>query len=189
MIKTMRADSLKNIVDVPPAPQAGADLDAVEHFMLRCIGLHSETSNALQDALTNHFQAGGGRTRARLGLKAADALLLAPRTAIALAAAAELLHNASLIHDDLQDRSATRRGAPALWVSCSEETAICAGDLLIDLPDIPKNIIRKLDVRPVSTIDEVLNLALVELPQGEAVRTEADTARGEGDSETGRRAH
>ncbi len=58
-----------------------------------------------------------------------------------------------------------------------------------DLPDIPKNIIRKLDVRPVSTIDEVLNLALVELPQGEAVRTEADTARGEGDSETGRRAH
>ena len=131
MIKTMRANSLKNIVEVPPAPQAGADLDAVEHFMLRCIGLHSETSNALQDALIHHFQAGGGRTRARLGLKAADALLLAPRTAIALAAAAELLHNASLIHDDLQDRSATRRGAPALWVSCGEETAICAGDLLI----------------------------------------------------------
>ncbi len=36
-----------------------------------------------------------------------------------------------------------------------------------DLADIPKNIIRKLDVRPVTTIDEVLNLALVEVPKGE----------------------
>ena len=58
-----------------------------------------------------------------------------------------------------------------------------------DLPDIPKNIIRKLDVRPVSTIDEVLNLALVELPQGETVRAEGDAARPDGDSDTGLRAH
>ncbi len=34
-----------------------------------------------------------------------------------------------------------------------------------DLVDIPKNIVRKLDIRPVSTIDEVLEVALVELPK------------------------
>ena len=34
-----------------------------------------------------------------------------------------------------------------------------------DLQDIPKTILRKLDVRPVSTIDEVLELALLEMPK------------------------
>jgi ATP-dependent Lon protease len=34
-----------------------------------------------------------------------------------------------------------------------------------DLVDIPKNIVRKLDIRPVSEIDEVLELALVEMPK------------------------
>ena len=41
-----------------------------------------------------------------------------------------------------------------------------------DLADIPKNIIRKLDIRPVGTIDEVLNLALVEVPVGEKMLVE-----------------
>jgi ATP-dependent Lon protease len=45
-----------------------------------------------------------------------------------------------------------------------------------DLADIPKNIIRKLDIRPVATIDEVLNLALVEVPVGEKLLVENEKA-------------
>jgi ATP-dependent Lon protease len=57
-----------------------------------------------------------------------------------------------------------------------------------DLSEIPKNIIRKLDVRPVSTIDEVLALALTELPKGERMIAEGESARkSEGDKEI--RAH
>ncbi len=55
-----------------------------------------------------------------------------------------------------------------------------------DLVDIPKNIIRKLDIRPVATIDEVLNLALVDVPVGEKLLVEGDKSSskdGEGDSE------
>ena len=52
-----------------------------------------------------------------------------------------------------------------------------------DLADIPKNIIRKLDIRPVSTVDEVLNLALVEVPKGERLLAEAEQAKTEAKGE------
>jgi ATP-dependent Lon protease len=44
------------------------------------------------------------------------------------------------------------------------ETVIIPAENEKDLADIPKNILRKLEIRPVSTIDEVLEIALVELP-------------------------
>ena len=49
-------------------------------------------------------------------------------------AACELLHNATLIHDDLQDGDAVRRGQPALWARHGAAQAINAGDLLLMLP-------------------------------------------------------
>ena len=45
------------------------------------------------------------------------------------------------------------------------ETVIIPAENEKDLADIPKNILRKLDIHPVSTIDEVLEIALVELPE------------------------
>jgi ATP-dependent Lon protease len=44
------------------------------------------------------------------------------------------------------------------------KTVIIPSENEKDLADIPKNILRKLDIRPVSTIDEVLEIALVEYP-------------------------
>jgi ATP-dependent Lon protease len=44
------------------------------------------------------------------------------------------------------------------------ETVIIPAENEKDLADIPKNILRKLDIRPVTTIDEVLEIALVEFP-------------------------
>jgi geranylgeranyl pyrophosphate synthase len=43
----------------------------------------------------------------------------------------ELLHNASLIQDDLLDRTATRRGTPSVWIRYGDTTAVCAGDLML----------------------------------------------------------
>jgi geranylgeranyl pyrophosphate synthase len=48
-----------------------------------------------------------------------------------LAAACELLHNASLVHDDIHDRDTHRRGKPSVWHKFGDEVAICAGDLLL----------------------------------------------------------
>ena len=43
----------------------------------------------------------------------------------------ELLHNASLIHDDLQDADRQRRGAPAVWAKFDKPTALLLGDAMI----------------------------------------------------------
>lgn len=47
------------------------------------------------------------------------------------AAAVELVHNFSLIHDDIQDRSLTRRGRQTVWVKWGEAQAINAGDAML----------------------------------------------------------
>jgi len=52
------------------------------------------------------------------------------RKALPAAAAVELLHNFSLVHDDIQDNSDKRRGRPTLWVKWGAPMAINAGDAL-----------------------------------------------------------
>jgi ATP-dependent Lon protease len=61
------------------------------------------------------------------------------------------------------------------------ETVIIPSENEKDLADIPKNILRKLEIHPVSTIDEVLKIALVEMPEpapgpGEAKASLADVS-------------
>ena len=53
--------------------------------------------------------------------------------ALPAAAAIELLHNFTLIHDDIEDRDRTRRGRPTLWAIWGEPQAINAGDALFTL--------------------------------------------------------
>jgi geranylgeranyl pyrophosphate synthase len=50
---------------------------------------------------------------------------------IRVATAIELIHEASLVHDDLVDRSATRRGRPTLHAAHGEDRALLLGDLLL----------------------------------------------------------
>ncbi|MDD9956393.1 MAG: polyprenyl synthetase family protein [Anaerolineaceae bacterium] len=55
------------------------------------------------------------------------------RTAVPAAAAVEFLHNFSLVHDDIQDNSSTRRGRPAVWKLWGRSQGINVGDLLFVL--------------------------------------------------------
>ncbi|MFK8911476.1 polyprenyl synthetase family protein [Streptomyces sp. YS-3] len=54
----------------------------------------------------------------------------APEDARPAAAAVELVHNASLLHDDIIDHDALRRGRPALWAARGLPAALLAGDAL-----------------------------------------------------------
>lgn len=78
-----------------------------------------------------HLGTGGQRIRAVLALHAGKRLGLTQKNALFLAVACELLHNASLIHDDLHDRDPLRRGQDSVWHKFGDEVAICAGDLLL----------------------------------------------------------
>jgi geranylgeranyl diphosphate synthase type I len=83
-----------------------------------------------------HLCTGGKRMRARLALAAAEALGVERTLAVPWAAACELLHNATLVHDDVQDGDRTRRGQPSAWARHGVAQAINAGDLLIVLPQL-----------------------------------------------------
>jgi len=83
-----------------------------------------------------HLATGGKRLRARLALQACGALGGDPSMAVPWAAACELIHNASLVHDDLQDGDRYRRGVEALWARHGAEQAINAGDLMLMLPTL-----------------------------------------------------
>ena len=106
-------------------------LAAVEQRMPALCGCEADANGMVSLAADFHLGAGGKRTRARLSLDASRRLGLPQRDAVRLAAATELLHNASLVHDDLHDRDEWRRGKPALWCAYGANVAICVGDLMI----------------------------------------------------------
>jgi geranylgeranyl diphosphate synthase type I len=57
------------------------------------------------------------------------------RSALPAAAAVELVHNFSLVHDDIQDNSDKRRGRPTTWVKWGAPMAINVGDALFVISD------------------------------------------------------
>ena len=88
-------------------------------------------SNPALDSAAQHLKAGGSRLRARLCLNASLRLGLVEADAVCLASTCELLHNASLIQDDLMDRAPMRRGQTSAWAFFGQETAVLAGDLML----------------------------------------------------------
>lgn len=74
---------------------------------------------------------GGGKAlRPALVLAAARAFGAAPEAAVRPAAAVELVHNFTLLHDDVIDRDATRRHRPTAWALFGVPDAILAGDAM-----------------------------------------------------------
>ncbi len=124
----------------PPAPRghgprglwSSVGLDEVEHLMRRLsVG---DRLDRLGSLLREHLDTGGKRLRARLALGAAEALGVPRLQAVPWATACELLHNATLLHDDVQDGDRVRRGREAAWVKHGVAHAITAGDLALMLP-------------------------------------------------------
>jgi geranylgeranyl diphosphate synthase type II len=79
------------------------------------------------------YALGGKRVRPVLCLATGDALGLAVESLLPAAAALELVHSFSLVHDDLPalDDDRERRGAPSVWAEFGEAQAVLAGDALL----------------------------------------------------------
>ena len=87
-------------------------------------------TQGLEEAMRYSLLAGGKRIRPVLALATASALGRDPADVLPLAAALELIHTYSLIHDDLpaMDDDDLRRGRPTCHVKYGEDIAILAGD-------------------------------------------------------------
>jgi len=109
------------------ASRSGDKLQLVEQLL----GDASRTAGHLGQAAAYVLEHPGKRVRARLALDLADDLQIAPEQGIALAAAVELFHNASLVLDDVQDNDEMRRGRASVWRAFGRGQAISLGLFLI----------------------------------------------------------
>ena len=93
----------------------------------------SDDLGDLQDSMRYALSGGGKRIRPVLCLATAEAVGCQPERALPAAAALELVHSFSLVHDDLPalDDDAERRGRPSTHIQWGEAVAILAGDALL----------------------------------------------------------
>jgi len=106
-------------------------LPAVEAFMLETLDGLPGGGGILGEMAAYHLDTGGERLRALIPLATYEAFGGHPEDAVPVAAACELLHNAVLVHDDVQDRDRTRRGSPAVWARWGVAQAINLGDAML----------------------------------------------------------
>ncbi len=85
----------------------------------------------LHKPIRYHLGTGGKRIRPALCLMTCEALGGKPVDAVPFAAAAEVLHNLFLLHDDIEDGDTVRRDKPATWVQFGIANALNASDYMI----------------------------------------------------------
>ncbi len=103
----------------------GGDLDLVEDRLRSAMRkVESEATGAIETIMN----AGGKRLRPALLLFAARGCDYTGERAIALGAAVELIHTASLIHDDVVDGADVRRGVPTANSSLDNKRSVLLGD-------------------------------------------------------------
>ena len=92
-----------------------------------------EAGQPLAEVAAHHFVKPGKMLRAKMALRASHLLNVDKAAALHWAMAIEVLHNASLIHDDICDGDRLRRGQSAVWSKYGRDIALALGDWLIAL--------------------------------------------------------
>lgn len=103
-------------------------MDEVERLLRKCV---STSNGTLSDVVNHMLSSGGKRIRPMLTLLSAWAFGDVNERTIAYAAAIELIHSASLLHDDVIDGAKVRRGKATANVLWGDSAAIVGGDFLL----------------------------------------------------------
>jgi geranylgeranyl diphosphate synthase, type I len=153
-------------------------LSQVELELQRQISrLDSPRTKPFHEMLTYHMgwtgegagpEAAGKRIRPLMVLLCTAACGAEWQTALPAAASVELVHNFSLVHDDIQDNSDRRRGRPTAWVKWGAPMAINVGDALFVISnqaiiDLKKNYPAEVVVRAA----EILHNTCLDLTRGQ----------------------
>jgi farnesyl diphosphate synthase len=121
-------------MDALKQAMASAAVD-VEAALRKVMASEDEPERRLFDSMRYAALGGGKRLRPFLVLQGAGLFSVGRRSALRAAAAIELVHCYSLVHDDLpaMDDDDLRRGKPTVHKAFDEATAILAGDALLTL--------------------------------------------------------
>ena len=153
-------------------------IDSIESELQRQISrFDTPPTKPFHEMLTYHMgwtgegaglEATGKRIRPLLVLLSTASCGADWRSALPAAAAVELVHNFSLVHDDIQDNSEKRRGRPTAWVKWGMPMAINIGDALFvmsnqALIDLNRNYPAEIVVRSA----EIFHNTCLELTRGQ----------------------
>lgn len=108
--------------------QVEPDLLRVEEQLVQLL---EKRGGVLKGPAEMMFRSGGKRLRPALVLLSCRLFGPQPESAIAIAAAVEMVHGASLIHDDVIDNTDVRRGQPTMNALTGNRIAVLLGDLLL----------------------------------------------------------
>lgn len=144
--------------------QEGALRDLVERYFRSSF---TTENPIITEAVQRMLAAGGKRLRPRLTLLAVQACGGDPIEQLHLAAYMELIHVATLIHDDVVDRADTRRGVNATAVDFGNRTSVLAGDYLFAW------IFKNVTANYAPPIPQVLSTTLAEICDGEVMQLHA----------------
>ncbi len=152
---------------LPVPPEVGALLSSVDPLERQLGRTLSGDPAAVAAPMARLLGAGGKRIRARLLLIAAEVgHLYRPGTALSGAAAMEIIHAATLCHDDLVDGADSRRGAPTVAATQGPLVALGVGDFYLGRAS--GMVARLGDVR----VSRAFAGALVEIADGQLLELE-----------------
>jgi len=146
-----------------------------------------EIEGALQDVLSGYraphllydpvhylFEGGGKRIRPLMTVLACEACGGNRTDAIPAALAVELMHNFTLVHDDIMDSSAMRRGRPTVHMKWDVNTAILSGDVMMGVAMRLLERSARLSPRPVDVFS-AFSTGLIDVCDGQALDLELQT--------------
>ncbi|MGI6265236.1 MAG: polyprenyl synthetase family protein [Acutalibacteraceae bacterium] len=115
-------------------PTLNGHLRSIEDYLPTCLPQKDGLRDVVCEAMAYACAAGGKRIRPVLTLEWCRLCGGDPAAALPFAAAVELIHSYSLIHDDLpcMDDSPIRRGKPSVHAAFGEDMALLAGDALLN---------------------------------------------------------
>jgi octaprenyl-diphosphate synthase len=139
MIPALQRETLRDAAAREPSSAAAAvHLDAISSLLQETLPLLERTVVGAAagphpvDVAGRHLvEAGGKRVRPMACLLMVSACGGDPRRAVPIAAAAELIHSATLLHDDVIDEGEERRNRPAARVLWGNLVSVLSGDLLL----------------------------------------------------------
>lgn len=129
----------------------------IERYLMDAFG--DIRNERLKNAMVHYPQAGGKRLRPALAMISADAVKKGEgERALPFGVALEIIHNFTLVHDDIMDDDDLRRGVPTVHRAFDESTAINAGDAMfalgfnaLSMLDVPDEVLREI-LRDVSAM-------------------------------------
>ncbi|MEM0106600.1 MAG: polyprenyl synthetase family protein [Candidatus Micrarchaeaceae archaeon] len=114
------------------------------------------------------LNSGGKRWRPVLMLLIIEALGKKREEYIEFSIIPEIIHNATLVHDDIEDRSETRRGKPSVHIKFGEDIAVNLGDFLYYFPIVALLDSKKLTLESKNRILSVYTREMLRVATGQA---------------------